>query len=501
MNRPGLVPQAVAGARAVLVDSGYSSAGIARLGIDLGMGVRAIDIPLLQRALEPVEPLASLIRLFVLGQRLAADDLVRALGSPAAEALVGAGLTEALGDDVRPIVRVTPWRGLLFAHDPDPVGDLWADHVSGPTPAADTLMRLVSPNGGTALDLGTGAGLFALVLAHGQRDVTATDLNLAALRLVELNCGLNDIRNVRPAAGDLFQPVGDAVFDLIVSNPPFVISPESELLFRHSPFGRDEISRQVIRSATDHLREGGVAYVLVNWVQEAGGSWFDSVKEWLVGTGCDALVMLHGVDDPLAYAVRWTAREQLLRADRHGATLDRWLRHFQGERIEAIGSGAIVLRRRAGRNWIHCLELRGDATGDAGPQVQAIMDGRDFLSGIGSASEASDDDLLRSVFRMREPHRLTQTLAAQGGEYVAEPAILTLEVGLDLGVLVPNDMVQVVLRLDGSQTAADIVGEVGAATGTDLDSLSTRVASYLRELLGTGMLESVLPRYPTRPQD
>lgn len=496
MSRPRSAVEAIATVRGVLADSGYSSDGIAQLGIDLGMGVRAIDVPLLERALDPVEPLASLVRLFVLGRPVVEADLAKALGSRAAKALVHAGLAQAVDGEVRPTVRVTPWRGLLFAHDPDPTDDLWADHVSGPTPAADTLLRLVSPNGGSALDLGTGAGLFALVLASGQRDVTATDLSPAALRLVELNRGLNDIRNVRLLSGNLFEPVADAEFDLIVSNPPFVISPESDVLFRHSPFGRDEISREVVRSAAAHLRDGGLAYVLVNWVQTPGVSWLDGIERWVAGMGCDTVALLHGVEDPLAYAVRWTAREQLLRPDRHGATLDRWLAHFRRERIEAIGSGAVVIRRRGGHNWVHGLALRGDSTVDAGAHVQAIIAGQDVLAGVGTGTEGSDHDLLASAFRMREPHRLTQTLAARDGEYVAEPATVTLESGLDMTVVVPNELVQVILRLDGSQTGADIAREVGAAAGMDPDLMAARVASFLRELLGTGLLERSLAAQP-----
>ncbi|MFL5651153.1 MAG: hypothetical protein ACJ777_07705, partial [Chloroflexota bacterium] len=103
------------------------------MGIDLGMGARAPDIPALLHAIEPIEPLATLIRLFALGQDVSAATAEVALGK-ATDDLAEAGLTRRDGDRVSPLVRLTPWRGLVLAHDPDPPSDLWREHVSGPTP-------------------------------------------------------------------------------------------------------------------------------------------------------------------------------------------------------------------------------------------------------------------------------------------------------------------------------------------------------------------------------
>jgi hypothetical protein len=56
-------------------------------------------------------------------------------------------------------------------------------------PAAETLLNLVSTNGGRALDLGTGCGIFALAVAASQSGVVATDINPAALRYAAMNAG------------------------------------------------------------------------------------------------------------------------------------------------------------------------------------------------------------------------------------------------------------------------------------------------------------------------
>jgi hypothetical protein len=481
---------AIATVRDLLSRTDYSAVGIARLGIDLGMGVRARDVPLLLRALEPVEPLASLVRLFVLGVGIDQPALENALGVDAADALRETGLTRAVGHRIEPLIRLTPWRERIFAHDPDPPGDLWPEHVSGPTPAADTLLRLVSTNGGDALDLGTGCGVLGIVLAAGQSTVVATDVNPAAIRLANLNRRLNDVASLEIRTGSLFEPVEDDAFDLIVSNPPFVISPETELVFRHSAFARDEMSRQVIRDAASHLRDGGFAYVLVNWVQPPDRAWLAVLEGWLEGTGCDGVCLLHGVEDPFAYTLRWTVREQHVTPERHGATLDRWLAHLERERIQAIGSGAIVLRRREGRNWIHGLELSGDAEGDAGPHVQALFAGRDILEQVDPLGPAGERALLERHLRVRGPHRLTQALVARDGEYVADPATVSPDEGLALSFKVPNDLVPVFLRLDGTQSGREIASELAEDGGDDVDRWEGRVAGFLRLLLERGLVDS-----------
>jgi hypothetical protein len=291
--------------------------------------------------------------------------------------------------------------------------------------------------------------------------------------------------------GSLFEPVRAESFDLIVSNPPFVISPEAELLFRHSALNRDEVSRDVVRSAAAHLRQGGFGYILINWIQPPERPWLDVLGEWLEGSGCDAVGLLYGIEDPLAYSARWTAREQQLRPDRHGETLDRWLAHFRRERIAAIGSGALVIRRRAGPNWMHGLELSRDSASDARSDIQAIFAGRDVLSITMPADGDEDAGLLAAVLRMRMPHRVTQTLVARDGEYTADPAALSLDQGLGLPVQIPNDLVPVLLRLDGSQSGLDIAREVAAGTGSGLDEMKGRVADLLRVLLDRGFVDVV----------
>ena len=95
------------------------------------------------------------------------------------------------------------------------------------------------PAGAAVLDLGTGCGPLALKAARAAGRVIATDVNPRALQFAGFNAALNGIANIEFRCGDRFEPVTGERFDLIVSNPPFFITPKSKLLFTDNPFQLD----------------------------------------------------------------------------------------------------------------------------------------------------------------------------------------------------------------------------------------------------------------------
>ncbi len=113
----------------------------------------------------------------------------------------------------------------------------------------------------TALDLGTGSGVQALVLASRGYRVDAVDLNGEAVRCARANAILNGLEHrIDVHHGDLFLPVRARRFDLIVFNPPF---------FRGEPQGKFDLSWRSLdvlprfaQGIAGHLNPGGRAIVI-----------------------------------------------------------------------------------------------------------------------------------------------------------------------------------------------------------------------------------------------
>ena len=117
----------------------------------------------------------------------------------------------------------------------------------------------------TALDVCTGSGTQALLAARHAERVVGVDVNPHALALARLNQGLNGVDNITWVEGDGFEPVKGERFDLVVANPPVVISPDNTVLARDSAIGGERLSRKIVRESAEHLNEGGFATVLCNW--------------------------------------------------------------------------------------------------------------------------------------------------------------------------------------------------------------------------------------------
>ncbi|MEP6649858.1 MAG: class I SAM-dependent methyltransferase, partial [Lapillicoccus sp.] len=104
-------------------------------------------------------------------------------------------------------------------------GPLPPDHVLGVGPASSTVAQWTPRRPARrALDLGTGCGVQALHLAGHSQTVVASDRSERALAFARFTSALAQIDvDLRP--GSLFEPVTGERFDLVVSNPPFVITP------------------------------------------------------------------------------------------------------------------------------------------------------------------------------------------------------------------------------------------------------------------------------------
>ena len=116
---------------------------------------------------------------------------------------------------------------------------------------------------GRVLDMGTGSGIGAVFAARWAERVIAVDINPAAVRCVQINALLNGVETkVEARLGDLFAPVKDEVFDLILFNPPY-FSGRPRDMYDHAWRSEDVIPR-FLAGLPARLAPGGAALVVVS---------------------------------------------------------------------------------------------------------------------------------------------------------------------------------------------------------------------------------------------
>jgi len=119
------------------------------------------------------------------------------------------------------------------------------------------------------LDLGTGSGAIALAIASERPhwDITATDQSATALKIAQENAQRLNITNIEFKHGSWYQAVADIKFDIIVSNPPYIVNTDPHLKLgdvRFEPLsalasgtdGLDDIN-EIANQAKQHLNQGG----------------------------------------------------------------------------------------------------------------------------------------------------------------------------------------------------------------------------------------------------
>ncbi|MFV0286534.1 MAG: methyltransferase, partial [Demequina sp.] len=220
---------------------------------------------------------ALLSRLFLLGDTLTRDEVSAALPHLGADAAAGIGLLNIDGDSARSVVELSPHA----AANGDAQADWWVasdprEAVSGRAVADDLVLGVCGASTivesvtlrtpfGRVLELGTGCGIQALHASLHAGEVVATDISQRALAYARLTHALSvpdarwDLRG-----GSLLEPVEGEAFDLIVSNPPFVITPPGAPRFEYRDGGLegDEVVGTLVREVGAHLNPGGVAQFL-----------------------------------------------------------------------------------------------------------------------------------------------------------------------------------------------------------------------------------------------
>ena len=269
----------------------------------------------------------------------------------------------------------------------------------------------------------------------------------------------------------------------MVTNPPYVISPESSFLFRDSGLPKDAVSEQVVRALPTHLAEGGYGSVMISWVQRTGETTERPVA-WLEGSGCDALIVHTGSDEPLSIAAQWN-RDVRSDAGAYAAAIDRWLDYFAREGIDQIAFGCVVLRRRTASdsrpNWIRATRLPTRRLEPASAQLEQIFAAHDFIAGLEDERQLLDERLA-----VAENVAVEQDLRLVEARWGLREARIAIRTGMRFSAGLDDVTTALVLGLDGSRTVREALPDPSGQHGRDeLDEIGVRVA---RQMLEVGFL-------------
>ncbi|MFE9020584.1 methyltransferase [Streptomyces sp. NPDC007808] len=496
-------PEAAARLRDALLGASFTPDGLLELlGAPAYAALARSEIVPALRATRGDTPLEALVRLFLLQQpvpRARVADVLPVDACLESGWLIRVG--EGSGDDLAATVDVRPYGG--------PGGEDWfivsdlgcavggAGGIGGTGRQADAAVVLGVGGASTtlagitvrepvasALDLGTGSGIQALHAAQHATRVTATDLNPRALHITALTLALSGAPVADLRQGSLFEPLKNGeTYDLIVSNPPFVISPGARLTYRDGGMGGDDLCRSIVQGAGERLNEGGFAQFLANWQHVEGEDWQDRLRSW-VPRGCDAWIVQREVQDVMQYAELWLRDAGDHRGDAaaYQARYDAWLDEFEARKVKGVGFGWITLRRTSAavpsitvEEWPHPVEQ------PLGDTIRAHFDRLDYLRSHDDAA------LLEDHFRLVS--EVVQEQVGLPGAEDPEHVVLRQNRGMRRAAQVDTVGAGFAGVCDGSLSAGRILDAIAQLMGEDPVLLRDRTPAQIRLLVEQGFLE------------
>ncbi|MDX6217589.1 MAG: hypothetical protein QOG99_3173 [Frankiales bacterium] len=462
---PSLLLPDAARLRDALGDAGWSAAALDEL---LGPGYREhLDrgehAPLVRRSAGR-DPLALLVRALVVGGPVERGVLPASWVGPDGRALVRLQAVPLAGTDV------------VVPHDPGHAkASVEREQVLG-VGAASMTLAAATPRHlvGRTLDVGCGAGVQALLAEDHSSEVVATDSNPRATALTRLAAMLNGVE-LEVRTGDLLEPAAGEQFDLVVSNPPFVIGPGRRYTYRDAGLEGDEVSRRLVHELPALLAPGGHGVLLVNWLHLDGESGNDRVRSWFEGTGCDGWVVQRELAAPEDYVTAWLRDTDEPAFD---GLYDEWLAALAG--VEAVAFGIVALHRRTDG-------LSPEVRLDVVDQPTAATWGEEVVAHFGRRSVLGRD-LMAQRFRLREDVALHEVSSRGPEGWSVDARWLQQEAGLRWnGVLDPYGGA-LLAACDGRVPMGALVAVLAASTGLDPDDAVAQITPVVTRLVTQGFL-------------
>jgi len=437
---------------------------------------------LLDQTSEPSR-IHTLLRLFFIGVGVEPGSAEDTLGADGLELLRETSLVVEQNSKLLGTALLAPFEDIVVAADhfstivsfQDPQAVLW------PNPTTRQLDRFrIRRHWGSVLDLGTGSGTLALRMAAQADRLTGTDLNPRAIEFARFNASVYGCGEIEWFTGDSFQPVEGRTFDLIISNPPFFVTPSADLLYCQNPGELDGFCRQVIQTAPNYLNEGGFLQIMFEWVEIEGQPWQERLQSWLQGLECDVWI-LKGYSDEVSRYTQSRLREMMESCDE--ADFSRWIEYYRSRRVRHIHGGVLALRKRSGRNWVWIEEKRLPANEPFGEAVLNEFLVRDFLR-----SDGDEARLEESRLRLSPAVKLMQEWGPGPEGWQQGPMKLQVMGGLPCQYPVDPAVVKFLNGLTGARPLREVVDELLPKVQASPEQVRRECMEVTRRLLERGFL-------------
>lgn len=258
-----------------------------------------------------------LLQLFIEGHYIDVALAERRLGSAALQAMADLGLIErhpSNHHEIASTVALYPTAGVWIASDrwnrPDRSAYKPAEDVVYPAIVsnAQRFLRFMPPmKCESLLDVCSGTAFAAL---HGAKNYAqhawALDIASRSTLFAEFNRRLNGIENVTTGTGDLYRPAEGRQFDRIVAHPPYVPVLRPKWVYHDGGEDGEHIVRRCVEGVPDHLRPGGLFYLMAMVSDRTNAPLERRVRAWLGERGEEFDVAVFAVRslDPEEFAVR-----------------------------------------------------------------------------------------------------------------------------------------------------------------------------------------------------
>lgn len=451
-------------------------------------------LPARMQLADATDQLATQIRLLLLAETLTVNEVNAALPTLGFNGAREAGMIAARGERWQATITLNAHQGIVVASDwlagmQTNTRQLAADHVLGVGGASSTLRALLPPTcGKRVLDLGTGCGIQALAAARsGAASVVATDVSERALQLGAFNIALNDPpAPIELRRGSLFAPVAGETFDLVVSNPPFVITPQAaydaglpHFTYRDagSEDGGDGLIWQLLSQLPAYLRAGGQAVMLANWELDENGE----PLAFTCPPALDALLLQRQVQDPAEYSAMWLRDAGIAEGSELWERVYRaYLTDFANRGVAAIAFGYVFAAKTnaAGRAPLRARVQAAQAPQLTATEAWSLFATRRWL-------HAASDEELAAAHLVANPQLRVDHHYAVGSE---QPTSLSIS---NPRGLYPQRRCDQVLAgfvsvCDGELSVKQIAGALAALLEEDETDMLRACLSAARELLQNG---------------